>query len=138
MAIEDAIKTQWGNDSTLNGLIASTSVSVGDVLGTEGDEFPDPTDDLPRARLSVISNGFINGNLANYEEHEITVLTTCGSNSEANSIRAALHDAFRNKTWTANGHAVELAQVTGTDKRQQEDSGNWQLETTIITRSVEV
>lgn len=135
MAIEDAIKTQWGNNSTLNGLIPSTSVSVGDVLE---DTESDPTDELPSARVSVQSTEFINGNKANYETHEITVLTTCGSNSSANTIRAALHDAFRNQSWTANGHYVELSQVTGTDKRQQEDSGNWQLETTITTRSVEV
>jgi len=138
MAIEDTIKTQWGNDSTLNGLIASTSVSVGDILGTEGEECSDATDELPRARVSVLSDEFVSGNQSSYETHEITVLTTCSSNSSANLIRAALHDAFHNKTWTANGHYVELARVTGTDKRQQEDSGNWQLETTIITRSVEV
>lgn len=134
MAIETAIITQWSNDSTLNGLVQSTSVTGGAVLD---DEDVDPACDLPRARLEVESGGFVNSNRTSYELHTITVRTTTSSNSSANLIRAAIHDAFRNKSWTANGHRILLSRVTGTDKIQI-DNGDWQLETTIEVESVEV
>lgn len=141
MAIETAIITQWGNDSTLNGLVPSTSVSGGTVIADNETADDDPDELLPRAVLEVVSDGFSNSNKTSYELHTVTVRTTIkgtpSGNASANLIRAAIHDAFRNKSWTANGHKILLSRVTGTDKLQL-DSGHWQLETTITTESVEV